>query len=690
MFNFKKFTIKSSNFLQTSKTYRYIIYFGVFFTTFFLLAVGLIPPKYSLEVGQVSPETIYAPRTVVDPYLTKLAEEEAVAKVPDVYVHDQSITNHALTGLSSILEKIEQISLESDEEMRRSLIETLPKPLQQETALAKLINLSENSRLLIYNKIYEVVERLLNQGIKVNTLENAQNNLIEEINSLTTDLELREYLYTLSSEFLKVNLVYSAEATEQNRREARRLVEEVKILKDSKIIDKGEVVTEHHIIQLEALGLQKTSNQDLVLYLGLLILTLTIFAVIGVYLYMYQQDVYYDSHKLLLLGLILLITLILAKALSFFSIYLIPITLAPLLISILFNRGLATMMTIVLAILTGVIVGNEFKFIVLALVSGLVAVYTTKKVIQRSDLTRAGAIISGVNVTILVSISLLTGSFGGTTSMIKNLIIDIMMGMLSGVIASILAIGILPFLENAFSLTTSIRLLELANPNNGALKRLLIETPGTYHHSIIVGNLAEAAAEEIGADPILARVGAYYHDIGKVTNPYYFIENQLGMENIHDSMDPKESAKIIIDHVEQGVQLAKSFGLPGIIIDLIRQSHGTTKLEYFYHKAKELYGEEKVNEGDYRYPGPKPQTKEAAILMFADSIEAAVRSIKQPTQEKICQIIEGIINNKISDGQLDQCPITLYEINKIKEKLTKVIMGIFHQRIQYPINKEEK
>ncbi|SES66817.1 HD family phosphohydrolase [Anaerobranca gottschalkii] len=684
MFNLKRFTVKSSKFLQKSKTYRYLIYFGVFITTFFLLAVGLIPPKYSLEVGQVSPETIYAPRTVVDPYLTKLAEEEAVANVPDVYVHDQTITNHALKGLSSIFEKIEEIALESDEEIRRGLFEALPDSLQQETALEKLANLPDNSRALIYNKIYEAVERLLNQGIKVNTLENAQDNLKQEVNTLTTDLELREYLYTLSSEFLKVNLVYSAEATEQNRREARRLVEEVKILKDSKIIDKGEVVTEHHIKQLEALGLQKTSNQDLVLYLGILLLTLTIFAVIGVYLYLYQPDVYYNSHKLLLLGLILLITLILAKALSFFSIYLIPIALAPLLISILFNKGLATMMTIVLAIFASIIVGNEFKFIVLVLVSGLVAIFTTNKVSQRSDLTRAGAIISGVNVIILVSISLLTGSFGGTSTMIKNLIMDIIMGMLSGLIASILAIGILPFLENAFSLTTSIRLLELANPNNGALKRLLMETPGTYHHSIIVGNLAEAAAEEIGADPILARVAAYYHDIGKVTNPYYFIENQLGIENIHDSMEPKESAKIIIDHLKQGVELGKSFGLPGIIIDLIRQSHGTTKLEYFYHKAKELYGEENVNEDDYRYPGPKPQTKEAAILMFADCIEAAVRSIKQPTKEKICQIIEGIINNKIADGQLDQCPITFYEINKIKEKLTKVIMGIFHQRIQYP------
>lgn len=674
---------KSSKILQKSKTYRYVLYFLVVLATFALLAVGLLPQKYSLEEGQVSPETIFAPRTVVDPYLSKLAEDEALAKVADVYNHDQTITSESLNGLGSIYQTIERVAQEEDEENREILIEEIPEPFHS-PALDKIIDLPAATRESLFSKSYQSLERILNQGLKADGRESAELQLEEEIAGLYADTEVTQYIYELSSNFLRVNLIYSADATERERREALRQVEEVKILKDSKIIDKGELVSEHHIRQLEALGLQTTSSQDYVFYLGLFILTILILVCVGIFLYLYHPSIYFDSHKLLLLGITFLITLLLAKAFSFFSPFLIPITLAPILVTILFTKGLATIVTIALAILGGVIVGNDFRFIILTLISGLVAIYSSRKVNQRSDLTRAGAIIAAVNGVTLLSLSLLMGSFQGTPTMIKSIVMDIIMGMTGGLMASILAIGILPFLENAFGLITSIRLLELANPNNGALKRLLLETPGTYHHSIIVGNLAEAVAEDIGADPILARVGAYYHDIGKTSDPYYFIENQLGNENIHDSLEPEESTSIIISHTTKGVEIAEKFGLPVIIKDLIQQHHGTTKLAYFYYKALEKYGEGNVNEEDFRYLGPKPQTKEAAILMLADSVEAAVRSIRQPNKEKIQEIINKIVQDKIDDGQLDECPLTFNDVNKIKGTLEKVLLGIFHQRIQYP------
>lgn len=678
---------KSSKILQESKTYRYVLCFLVVVATFALIAVGLLPQKYFLEEGQVSPDTIFAPRTVVDPYLTKLAEDDVLANVADIYNHDQAISNESLNGLRSIQQTIERIAQEEDEEKREILLEEIPETLRT-PAIYALLEFPAPTRELLFSKSYQSLQKILNQGLKTDGRESAKQQLQEEISELSTDIEVTQYIYDLTSNFLRVNLIFSSEATERERREALRQVEEIKILKDSKIIDKGEVVSEHHIKQLEALGLQTTSSQDFAYYFGLLILTTLVLVCVGIFLYLYHPVIYFNSHKLLLLGIVFLITLLLAKAFSFFSPFLIPITLAPILITILFTKGLATIITISLAILGGVIVGNDFRFIILTLISGLVAIYTARNVNQRSDLTRAGAIIAAVNAATLLSLSLLMGSFQGTQTMIKSIVMDIIMGMTGGLMSSILAIGILPFLENAFGLTTSIRLLELANPNNGALKRLLLETPGTYHHSIIVGNLAEAVAEEIGADPILARVGAYYHDIGKTSDPYYFIENQLGNENIHDSLEPEESTKIIISHTTKGVDIAEKFGLPVIIKDLIQQHHGTTKLAFFYHKAVERYGEANIKVEDFRYPGPKPQTKEAAILMLADSVEAAVRSIRQPSKEKIHDIIYKIVQDKIDDGQLDECPLTYKDVNKIKATLAKVLLGIFHQRIQYP-KKEE-
>lgn len=685
MKHINKFRGRSFKVLQRSKIYRYLIFMLVFATTFALLAMGLLPEKYSLEAGQVSSEAIYAPRTVVDSYLTKIAEDEAVAAVPEVYNLDPSITATALNGLTKFYESLEVIAKEEEPEEQELLIEELSHESSKERII-KFINLPEEQREGIYTSTYQILAQILNQGVKseAQDIENARTQIFQEINLLTTDMEIREFLLDINTKFVTANFIYSAESTERDRIAARREVAEVKILKDSKIIDKGEVVTELHIAQLEVLGLQETSSQDFGYYLGLGILLTMVFTIMGVYLYIYNKEILYDSHQLLLLGIIFCITLLLAKAFNYFSPFLIPITLAPLLTTILFDKNIAMVIIIPLAILSGITVGYEFSFMVLALVSGIAAVFTVKNVNQRSDLTRAGVIIAAVNAFTLLGIALLTGSYQGATDFIKNISLDIIMGMVAALISSILTIGLLPFLESTFGVTTSIRLLELANPNNGALKRLLIETPGTYHHSIIVGNLAEAAAEEVGADPILARVGAYYHDIGKVSQPYYFIENQLGDENIHDSLGPFESKDVIINHVKEGVEIASKFGLPPVIKDLIQQHHGTTKIEYFYHRAKAQDGEDTVNEEDFRYNGPKPQTKVAAIIMLADSVEAAVRSLKQPTKDKIEDIITAIINDKMKDGQLDECDLTLAHIKKIKVKFSKVLLGIFHQRIQYP------
>jgi len=258
---------------------------------------------------------------------------------------------------------------------------------------------------------------------------------------------------------------------------------------------------------------------------------------------------------------------------------------------------------------------------------------------------------------------------------------------ISGITSSILTIGLLPFFEATFGILSTIKLIELSNPNHPLLRKILTETPGTYHHSVMVANLAEAASEAIGANGLLARVGCYYHDIGKTKRPQFFIENQMNIENPHDKLQPVTSKNIIFAHVTDGVKILSKNKMPKEIIDIAEQHHGSSLLKFFYHKAKES-GED-VKEEDYRYPGPKPQTKEAAIISVADSVEAAVRSMKQPTKEKIAALVKSIVRDRINDQQFSECDITLKELDIIEQTLCQTLNGIFHSRIEYPDAKIE-
>ena len=248
--------------------------------------------------------------------------------------------------------------------------------------------------------------------------------------------------------------------------------------------------------------------------------------------------------------------------------------------------------------------------------------------------------------------------------------------------------GILPFLEGTFNEVTTLKLLELSNPNHPLLKKLLMEAPGTYHHSMLVANLAEMASEEVGANSVIVRIGSYYHDVGKTERPYFFGENQMGGENPHTHMMPNLSAKIIISHVKDGISLAKKYNIPKVIQDIIAEHHGTTLVKYFYYTMKNnSENPDDIKEEDFRYPGPVPSSKEAGIIMLADSVEAAVRSIKQPNEDKIKEMINNIINDKLSCGQLNNCNLTIKDIEKIKKCFLTALNGIYHHRIEYPKEK---
>ena len=320
--------------------------------------------------------------------------------------------------------------------------------------------------------------------------------------------------------------------------------------------------------------------------------------------------------------------------------------------------------------------------IILGIVNIIVACTSIKKVNGRNEVLQATLymVIASAIVTLATGL-LVSNNF-------KMIVSEVTFSILGALLSGIFAIGFTPFLESAFKIVTNMKLLELSNPNSPLLKRLLMEAPGTYNHSLMVANLAEVAAEAVDANPILARIGSYYHDIGKLKRPIFFGENLMGRENPHNRIKPTLSTQIIISHAKDGLELAKEYKLPEVIQDIIIQHHGTTLVKYFYYTLKNSSDNpDEIKEEDFRYSGPIPSTKEAAIIMLADSVEAAVRSIPMPTKEKIEEMVNNIFKDKLQSDQLIDSDLTLRDIENIKKCFLKVLIGVYHQRVEYPKEK---
>jgi putative nucleotidyltransferase with HDIG domain len=328
-----------------------------------------------------------------------------------------------------------------------------------------------------------------------------------------------------------------------------------------------------------------------------------------------------------------------------------------------------------LSLVIGVLNDFSFEYFFIHLTGSIAGIAALDTVRNRSDITRLGVKIALVNAFTVIIIHFFR------LWPIRTLGLNLMWAGVSGMASALIVLGILPFLESFFSKTTNIKLLELADFNQPLLKRLMLESPGTYHHSLIMASLAEQAAEAIGANSLLARVGAYYHDVGKLSNPEYFIENQQANANPHDPLTPAMSSLVVISHVKEGMALARRYGIDKIIVDCIEQHHGTSLIHYFYHRALEQNKD--ITSDNFRYPGPKPQRKETAILMLADAVEAASRSVEEPTPGRLKDTVEKVINNKFTDGQFSECPITLHDLGSIAESMAATLGGIYHARIEY-------
>jgi hypothetical protein len=341
----------------------------------------------------------------------------------------------------------------------------------------------------------------------------------------------------------------------------------------------------------------------------------------------------------------------------------------------------ALIFAILSSLLLGVLFGNSLFISLYALAGSLTAAHWVRHCKERSTLFRAGFRLSLVNALMVFGFLLVAGR-----PLDVQFLFKLAFALAGGLVCAVIVNGTIPLVESLFKYTTDIKLLELANMNTPVLRELMIQAPGTYHHSVIVGNLVEAAAEAISANPLLARVAAYYHDIGKIRKPLYFVENLGNQENRHDKLAPSMSALILMSHVKDGVEVARDNRLGAALVEIIRQHHGTALIKFFYDRAKskEDPGVQQVDERDYRYPGPKPQTREAALIMLADAVEAASRTLTEPTPARIQGMVQKIINNIFIDGQLDECELTLKDLHNIAKSFNRILAGIFHHRIDYP------
>ncbi len=404
-----------------------------------------------------------------------------------------------------------------------------------------------------------------------------------------------------------------------------------------------------------------------------------VLGVTGIYLWLYQRDMWESDRLLVLWGLVMVGTVGLSQVFGAprFSNHLAPAPAGAMLLTILMRPRPALFSSAALAVLVGLASERQFSVVVAAFIGGLVGAFACRQVNRRSDIGAAGVLVGAACAVAALATGLLEG-LGVYPAVAGNAAYALGSGLLSAVIT----IGFLPFLEQFFGLITPIKLLELASPAHPLLRRLQLEAPGTYHHSLMVANMAEAAAEAVGADALLTRVGTYYHDIGKLRRPAFFVENQGGIDNPHDKMTPSLSALTVGAHVRDGLDLAREYGLPQSVADFIPQHHGTALLTYFYHQALERG--DPLDEHAFRYEGPKPQTSETAIVMLADAAEAAIRALNRPTPDRLEDAVRRIIRDKLEDGQLDECGLTFRDLDRIAVAFARVLGGVLHPRLEYP------
>ena len=668
-----------------------------------LLGADFAPQRVNLEVGDLVPADIVAPRarTFPNDVLTEQARQDAADAVQPQYdfTPDRAITiaSAQVAAFEAGVRLLDTAFDPATTEVQRGLIVDRVASDLSTSAADTLAGLEISRWLPIRTESVRVLDTTERTELRDTALALVRARLSERMAGGLSEAE-RMLAAELISPFVVANSSFSQQLTDQEKARRSEAVEPVEdvFLQGEVIVRGGTKLTELDAFRIATFGLDEAAP-DLTGLAGWFVLSALLVTLLLGWVWRFRRDFWHRNNVLVLISvLVLFATLALQITAGRAALpFLMPLAAIPILLAVLLDAEVAVVVTAILAVVAGAVNRPSIEIPTYVFLGGLAGVLAIRRGDRLQTFLQAGAVVFVVQALVVSAFSLigerdLTGilQLWGASA-------------LSAAGAAVAAVGTFAVLGNIFGILTVFQLLELANPSQPLLRRLLIETPGTYHHSLMVGNLAERAAEAIGADPLLTRVAAYYHDTGKLANPLAFIENQGGGDNVHDQLEPEESAQVLKSHVADGIDIAYEARLPKALIAFIPQHHGTAMMSYFYAKAREAaavpFGGLATDEGRkaadaidprrFRHAGPKPQSREAALIMLADGVEASVRSLSSRDEPAIRAMVDRIISERMEDGQFDECDLTLRNIDTIKEAFVEQLLGMYHQRVAYPQSK---
>ncbi|MBR5535173.1 MAG: HDIG domain-containing protein [Clostridia bacterium] len=642
--------------------------------------------QYDITVGGICPEDIYATRTIIDTVTTQSRKQAASDSVEDVYTTDFSAVDLAVKKVKDALKAIrEEREMPLENATDFLLSGTINPTYLSQKAYSAALKLSWSDFDHLSENVPEIIEQLMTEGVT------DKDEAIEEFNRiLSSSGNTRDVLLTVGYELcrgaISENKTYNSEETLARRQSAADDVANVTYMKNQVIARKGEVITGAQHAMLKELGFVKGSIQIDIFHTVSIISTLLL-AIALVILYYLTTGKKEAVACPVITALISSVLTIIGSLIILFGVksgngmmYVMPLSLIPALLALLLGCNMSVIVNMVTAILAG-IQTNDLSVALSLILAGSATAYIFSRVRRRAHLLSATALSSLCYALAFSAIMI------DTSKTVFDVFAIFFYAYIGAFFGGILTIGTIPFWEAIFDVITPMKLGELSNPEHKLLKKLLLKAPGSYHHSLTVANMADAAAEAIGANALLARVGAYYHDIGKMENPMFFKENQFGCDNPHDNLPYTESAEIILKHVSDGVRLASAYHLPTAVRDIIAQHHGTTTTGYFYYKAKSENPD--IDPSLFTYPGPVPRSKEATIIMLADACEAAVRAMREKGEVDAKSVVDNIVSTRINEGQLSDTPLTFSDLEKVKDSFIKTLDQYFHKRIIYPQNEKK-
>jgi cyclic-di-AMP phosphodiesterase PgpH len=733
----KRAPIDQQKWWKSLKDHRYIriiLYVILGIMMYLSMLSNVIPNTLNVSVGSVAEQDIRAPITIENKYATeekkRLAaeavgpqytnkkdfEEKQAKKIDDIFNLINMINDEADQKYNEAIKEIKEQPFETQEELQLKLSEVQAVPIQDRLEQLRSIisnqtsdDLSDQtlntfleidkSELKIAKEItLDAIRTVMRGEIGHNDVGEAKDLVEKSISkSSVSDHRLYQAMIEIARFAITANYMTDNEATELARQAARDAIEPIMIREGQLIVEEGELITSAVYDQIVLLGLHE-DHVNVFPFIGLAILVIILVSMLAYYFSDAKTSLQNNNSHLLMYVLIFLVTVLIMKITSYThnlnlqGITLIaPVAVGSMLMTMLIHQRVALFTSMIFSIIASIIFNAEsagvlnFTLAIYVFFSSVSGVFFLSKSNRVSRILQAGIFVSAINISTIVALLMLKNAQFGWIEIGTN----IGFALLSGFLAAVLTIGLLPFFEAGFGILSSMKLIELSNPNHPLLRKILVETPGTYHHSVVVANLAESACEAIGANGLLARVGSYYHDLGKTKRPHFFIENQMRMENPHDKLSPQLSKTIIISHPYDGAEMLRNYKMPKEIIDIAEQHHGTSLLKYFYHKANQDT-EKPISEKEFRYPGPKAQSIESAVVGISDCVEAAVRSMAKPTPEKIEMLVKKIITDRLEDGQFDECDLTLKQLNTVATSICETLKGTFHSRIEYPEDVKEK